>query len=390
MNERRKALRAKMLRETMQVLQTLLLAAVIIIFSVINLVTPAKEYSAQENRNLAQRPALNRSALKDGSYFSDMDTYYADQFFLRDKWVSLQAQLSMLLGRRELNGVYIGAEAYLLSKPETPAEGQADRLAGAVNAFAEAHPDLQTEVMLVPDAAVVLKDKLPQNAPVRDQMADIQEIEQKMDPSVKCIDAAAALLAHKDEPLYYHTDHHWTSLGARYVFEGTAAGLGISRPLNNYQHYVVSDTFEGTLAARSGLHRTKDEIEVYTPEETDVEYYVYYPDTDEKTTSLFNSEALNQKDQYTVFFGGNHPLVEIHTTADTDKSLLIFKDSYANSFVQFLYPYYENIIMIDPRYYYDNPESVLKSQKITDVLILYSADTVMTDTALADCLNTSR
>ena len=128
----------------------------------------------------------------------------------------------------------------------------------------------------------------------------------------------------------------------------------------------------------------------YTPEETDVEYYVYYPDTDEKTTSLFNSEALNQKDQYTVFFGGNHPLVEIHTTADTDKSLLIFKDSYANSFVQFLYPYYENIIMIDPRYYYDNPESVLKSQKITDVLILYSADTVMTDTALADCLNTSR
>ena len=368
----------------------LVFAVVIIIADLCLILMHGKSFSANENRMLQQFPEVTKQSALSGRLMTQAEDFVADQFFLRDKWVSLQAQLSMLLGRRELNGVYIGAEAYLLSKPETPAEGQADRLAGAVNAFAETHPDLQTEVMLVPDAAVVLKDKLPQNAPVRDQMADIQEIEQKMDPSVKCIDAAAALLAHKDEPLYYHTDHHWTSLGARYVFEGTAAGLRISRPVSSYQHYVVSDTFEGTLAARSGLHRTKDEIEVYTPEETDVEYYVYYPDTDEKTTSLFNSEALNQKDQYTVFFGGNHPLVEIHTTADTDKSLLIFKDSYANSFVQFLYPYYENIIMIDPRYYYDNPESVLKSQKITDVLILYSADTVMTDTALADCLNTSR
>lgn len=88
-----------------------------------------------------------------------------------------------------------------------------------------------------------------------------------------------------------------------------------------------------------------------------------------------------------MFFGGNHPLVEIRTTANNGRNLLVFKDSYANSFIQFLYPYFQNIIMVDPRYYYDDIETSITSYGITDVLFLYSADTLLADTNLADTLN---
>ena len=63
---------------------------------------------------------------------------------------------------------------------------------------------------------------------------------------ISFLDVSAALSAHTDEQLYYRTDHHWTSLGARYAFEAMAAQLGISQPIQNYDTYTVSTTFEGT------------------------------------------------------------------------------------------------------------------------------------------------
>ena len=107
----------------------------------------------------------------------------------------------------------------------------------------------------------------------------------------------------------------------------------------------------------------------------------------EKSRSLFRSEMLSEKDQYTLFFGGNHPLITIHTTAQTGRTLLVFKDSYANCFLQFLTPYYDEILLIDPRYYYEDVNALMKSEGVTDVLFLYSADTFLTDKSLADTLN---
>ena len=68
------------------------------------------------------------------------------------------------------------------------------------------------------------------------------------------------------------------------------------------------------------------------------------------------------------------------------KILLIFKDSYANSFVPFLIPYYQQIVMIDPRYYYDDVEQLMTQRGVTDVLFLYNLSTFSADTALADTL----
>jgi hypothetical protein len=166
-----------------------------------------------------------------------------------------------------------------------------------------------------------------------------------------------------------------------------AANLGITDPETDYDTYTVTTSFQGTLASRSGSHSVSDAILVMVPKTKMPRYYVYYPDTQTDSTSVYMSEKLSEKDQYQVFFGGNHPSVEIHTTADTGKNLLVFKDSYANAFVPFLIPYYDNIILIDPRYYYEDVRQIIRSAEITDVLFLYSQNTYANDATLTDVLS---
>jgi hypothetical protein len=96
--------------------------------------------------------------------------------------------------------------------------------------------------------------------------------------------------------------------------------------------------------------------------------------------------ALEDRDKYQVFLGGNHPLVEIDTNADTEKTLLIFKDSYANCVIPFLAHDYKKIVVVDPRYYYGDLKELISSKKIKEVLYLYNADTFSTDTSLTSLL----
>ena len=118
--------------------------------------------------------------------------------------------------------------------------------------------------------------------------------------------------------------------------------------------------------------------------------YVNINAGEKQTASVFDAEKLKEKDKYQVFMGGNHPIAEINTSAGTGRVLLMFKDSYANSFVQFMYPYYDKIIMIDPRYYYEDTEKLMGLEGVTDVMFLYSANTLFKDSSLADCITVAQ
>ena len=370
-------------------LHNVILAGVFLLFLlvcfIVNLAVKDRDFSEAENRNLAQKPAFSLTTLTDGSYFSGLSDYANDQFFARDKWMSLKLKCETIMGRKDASGIFLGSDDYLLSAPETPNDDALSRTITNINQFAADHSDLSMRMMLVPDSAMILSDKLPKNAPVRDQLQDINDISGQLSGSIQFLDAASALAPHASEYIYYKTDHHWTSLGAYYAFSACSGQLGIASPVTNYDIYTVSDTFEGTLSSKSGSHKTTDTVQVYIPQ-SQIRYYVTYSDSTQRVCSIYQSSALESKDKYTVFFGGNHPKVEISTTADNQRVLLLFKDSYANSFVQFLLPYYQKIIMIDPRYYYDNLDTILTTENVTDVLFLYSADTFVKDTSLSDVL----
>ena len=363
----------------------LLFLLLVLIFAVCRLSSPDRERSESENRLLAQRPSVTAASLEDGSFCKALEEWYADQFAGRDGWISLNLTGQRLLGRHESGDVYLGSGGYLLARPAEPSEELLAEKTDAVRRFAGAFPEVNTTVAVVPSAAVILTDRMPKNAPAGNQLDTLAGIRASLDGAVACPDLAAALAPYAGDYIYYKTDHHWTSLGAYRAYEALADPLGLT-DLCSFRPLPVTDSFEGTLASRSGSHRAKDVIDIYVPE-TDILYYVNYTDTGEKSRSLYQSACLEEKDQYTVFFGGNHPLVEIVTTNNNDRCLLVLKDSYANCFLQFLTPYFEKILMVDPRYYYDDPALLLSSERVTDVLILYSADMFLTDTSLTDVLN---
>ena len=363
------------------------LALIVLIFAVANLIHRDRDVSESENRKLAQRPKFTVSALLDGSYFSGVTAWYNDQFVGRDGWITMNLGGQKLIGRREIGDVYLGRKGYLLKKPVAMNAETVDAKAEAIRAFALAYPDIRMYFTLAPSAATILTDKTPRNAPIAPQLDQIQTIYTKLG-TVTPLDITTTLQRHKNEYIYYKTDHHWTSLGARYAFEAMALNMDVSA-LSEYDVHTVSTTFRGTQSSESGDRSSKDTVQVYTPKGADISYYVNYPSTQEKSASMYKRECLNTKDQYTVFFGGNYPIVEIYTTANSGRNLMIFKDSYANSFIQFLTPYFDKIIMVDPRYFYDDLTSVITGNSITDILFLYSADTYMEDTSLTDVLNSA-
>lgn len=383
----RKKRRIQLYRERWYRLLGMAFVGVLAVFVIINLLKGDREFSENENRNLAQKPEFSKEALLNGQYFSDVDDYLSDQFFARDQWLSLNFMMKKYTGSSENGGVFLGKDDYLLEKPNDPNETALQNSEDAIRAFAAAHQGINMQMMLIPCQEAVRPELLPDGAPVRDQLADIASIQADLADAVGQIDAVSALKEDTQEQLYYRTDHHWTSRGARTAFMAAAPALGITDPILYYDSYLVSDSFRGTLSSKSGDNKPSDQIEVFVPQENMPQYYVYLPDTKESSGSLYVSEKLKEKDQYQVFLGGNHPYVEISTTADTGKNLLIFKDSYANCFVQFLVPYYDKIVVVDPRYYYDNINTAMTSTGITDVLFLYSANTFVQDTTLSDVLN---
>ncbi len=354
-----------------------MLLFVILFFGIVNLLAKDRAFSDAENRALAQKPKLTWASLTDGSYFEGIDDYLADQFVSRDSWISLRLSFTQLMGAKESNGVLLCDDDYLMEKPVAPNEETVAKNLTAITDFAARHEELNISVSIAPTAACVLANKLPTNVPIRDQRADIAALSQGL-AGVRFADVTEALKTHADEEIYYRTDHHWTSLGAYYAFLDMADEMNIE-PITQYDVYTVSNTFEGTLASKSGSHSATDTVQVYAPK-TEVDYIVEYSDS--VSASIYRRAALDTKDHYTVFFGGNFPRIDISTTANTGRALLLFKDSYANCMVQFLTPYFDKIIMIDSRYYSENAESLITSEGITDVLFLYNVNTFHEDSTL--------
>lgn len=358
------------------------------LFMLVNWAVPDREMSEEENRMLETRPALNAGTVMNGDFMEQWENYQSDQFVGRDLWRSIKIFLDRLGGARMENGVYIGKSGQLLEEIKVPDEGQSEANLSAIVDFAEKYPDVQTSVMLVPDAACILSDKLPAFAGVEDQRQLLGVAEQRLGSSVNWIDAVSILNKHTSDKLYYKTDHHWTTQAAFYVFRDAAASLGIDGEIGeNFASYTVSDDFNGVLASTSGVGLSeKETIDIYVPTQGDDDVVVSYVDEGRKTTSLYDSSKLETRDQYGVFLGGNTSVIDIKTVSPSRKRLLVVKDSFANCFIPFLTPYYREIVVVDPRYYSGTVEDIMDAYRITDALFLYSGNTFFSDNNISGVL----
>lgn len=345
-----------------------------------------REFSPNENRYLAEPPRLTVDNILSGKFQDGLENYLRDQICFRDGWITVKTGIQKACKDTDIGGAYVGKDGYDFEKitPEDVDEKQIARNVKAVqDFFAKVSENVEKErlsFLLVPSSGLVMEDKLPAHARLFDQAKYIDQIEKQM-TDCRVTDVRKDLLSHKDDYIYYKTDHHWTTLGAFYAFQAAAPSLGIEGDLSGkYVSYAVSDSFNGMLASKSGVNLgEKEQIDIYVPTEEDTDLIVDYVDEGKRSTSLYDSSKLKEKDQYTVFLGGNSSLLDIRTVSTSTKRLLLVKDSFANSFIPFLTPYYREIVVVDPRYYSGTINDLMDSYRISEVLFLYSGNTFFKD-----------
>lgn len=303
----------------------------------------------------------------------------ADEEFFR----SANTNIMYLLGRRDSGGVFKGKDNYLLAEIRQADMEQVTENLAAVDDLKMQYPEIPFYMMIVPDAANVLADKLPEFAVTEDQSAQLVQMKELIGNRIAWIDTEKVLKEHADKAVYYHTDPHWTTLGAWYAYQELASQMGLdTAKAPELASYAVTGDFNGALTAVSRYEKGyREPIYIYAAKESgsDIEVVVDYGEEKERTATLYDTSKLDEKDKYGVFLGGDYGMVDIRTTADSTDRLLIVKDSYANCFIPFLTPYYREIIVVDPSKYNGNIQNIIKENNITSVLFLYGCNTFVTD-----------
>ena len=371
---------------------TALFCAFIGVFLVANAVSPDRTFSEVENRNLEQLPAVDfgtpEKLFRDGNFFNgqfmrDFETYTTDQFIGRDAWVDLKARTERALGKKENNDVYFADNDTLITRFDQPdAQRVTDNL-NYVNKFVE-NVDIPVVFSLIPTQACIWADRLPEGAPNASQ-TDLMTQAQGAVTGATWADVYTPLMEHKDEDIFYRTDHHWTSLGAYYGYTGLASALGYTPvPLTDYTPTVRSTEFYGTVFSSSGVRWVKpDTITTYVPDDGITVVSHTYDNSGnpvEEQRALYVESFLSVKDKYSMFLGGNQSLGVVTNTNNPDgPKLLIIRDSYADSLVPFLTAHYSEIHLIDPRYYHLSVKDYVEQNGIDQALVLYSVPNFVTD-----------
>ena len=216
------------------------------LLAALTLLLPARTVSSSENRFLAQRPEISARQIADGSFQSGLSDFLSDQIPFRSGWIRVSTAVKKAMGRREINGVYLGKDhRYFASFTDDDySAGRMLSVFRMLEAFQQ-EQKLPTRVMLVPSPGTILADALPAHAPSYDADPVYAAADQLL--SCEVIDLRHRFHA-SEEDLYYHTDHHWTTRGAKLAFDAYADAAGL--PRREYSLEQVSDSFLGTLDSR--------------------------------------------------------------------------------------------------------------------------------------------
>lgn len=217
----------------------------------------------------------------------------------------------------------------------------------------------------------------------RDEKAAIEVINLHLSGNVIKVDVYQTLAIHVHEPIYLRTDHHWAPLAAFYAAREFARIAGVPfKSLQDYERKVVKN-FVGSM-----YHYSRDITVKESPED-----FVYYVPRDSNYTATYikyklgagnkvTGESAPETDRfflhykdgspsaYCTFMGGDSRTVSIHTTTAGNRRLLIMKDSYGNAIPGYLFASFEDIYVVDFRYFSGNIVNYVKRHHITDVLFV--------------------
>lgn len=369
-------------RPISQFIPMILFCAFMAVMMILFLFLPKQRESVNEKRVLAETPQFSFSALADGTYGTAVENYLSDHFPGRDFWVGLNAQFQLYTGRNGVNGAYVSKDDYLINTPIANDPDNMSKSIQKINEFAEM-TGLPTRVMVVPTTGYIMEEKLPSLHAQYHDAEILQSAKEQLSPDVQWIDLVPEFqkLA-SSQQLYYKTDHHWTSAGAYAAYQQYCAAVGLT-PTSKEDFTIESvDGFHGTIYSKMALWNAKaDTIEMW--HNKNGKYHVEIEEDHIQSDSLFFEDHLQEEDKYPVYLDGNHSLVRITNEEAEGGTLLLIKDSFAHCAATFLADEYQEIIMVDLRYYKQPLSDLCEQYDVDETLVLYGLDNFVNDTNLS-------
>lgn len=265
--------------------------------------------------------------------------------------------------------------------------GQGDeQYANVINEYNRRMPDVKISVMIVPSAiAFYCPDKYKNFSKPQDEY--IAAMYSLLDGDINKINIYPILKAHEDEDIYFRTDHHWTPLGAYYAALQFASDVKVGfKDLSHYLKVVIKN-FVGSMYSYTNdtmLKENPEDFIYYVPSE--IQYFatrqqystmpngeiVKYGDA--VPSPFFYPEKNGSQNAYMTFMHGDANLthVEMKGSSPTGRNLIIIKDSYGNAIPGYLFYGFDNIYVIDNRYFDEKIEDFASEHEITDILFVNS------------------
>ncbi len=345
----------------------LMVSAVLIIafLSLGTLILPDREKSDNENRYLEQAPDFDIGDILSGEFEEDSEKYLTDQIIGREQWISMYSNILKAGLRKDINGVYLLKDG-VLAERNTAWEFDWSTFRGNLDNVALLRSDLEgripVDVMLVPSASFA-------NRAAYNMSTNFDEYRCFSHAEDALGDGLIILRGQMEPDMYYKTDHHWNMKGAMNAASIYLARAGLKVDLPEL--VTVSGGFRGTLYSKILMNGdVTDAIQLPAGWEEDRTKLIA---DGEEFDSIYFGDRLDQKDQYEVYLGGNYGKADIIPENGEGKpSLLIVKDSYANSFVPAILSDFSRITLIDPRYYRGSVEDLAKMEGYDRVLVLFS------------------
>jgi hypothetical protein len=396
--------------KTIHLVNVIVFCGILLLGGIASLAMKKDEVSLMENRKLAAFPVYSDSMLWSGKYFKDIEAFYADNFPLRDKWISFSTSLRSKFGFESSEiKIYDPAndteanEKTDTAKTETVLDGplpddgvvgekkkgvfvfknRAFEMFGGGPAMGKSYadvinsynqllkPGVQVYNLIIP---VALEFELTEKYAKfqKPNRPAIEYIYNNEDPEIKKVWAIDEIRKHRGEYIYFNTDHHWTSLGAYYAYRAFCETAGLT-PVNlDTVASKVKPAFLGSLYRLTrdpSLKTNPDSVRYYLFKDS-LNFYIGSNTIGNWTKSKMYGEGASGPNSYSVFLQGDLPVVKMETQHKNGRKIAVVKESYGNAFACFLINNYEKVVVVDQRYYTGDFINLLKAEGINELLFI--------------------
>lgn len=343
---------------------TLVFLFTIISLFLINVIKKDTDISIAERRELAAMPELTTKSLFDGTYFKKFDSYVTDQFIKRDTFRKIKIDME-LSTKGEYNNLYM-YDDYIVEEIFPLNTNSINNLTNKISYIKNTYLNNNRNIYytIIPD-----KNYFVNKGNLKLDYNKLQDMMKNNLTNLNYINIFDKLTLNN----YYKTDTHWKQEDLFNVANTIANQMNFEITDNNVENTVT--TFKGSYAGR--LSVTKDIDTIKTISNPSIDNSSVYNYETKKYTKIYDYDKLKSLDKYDIYLSGASSIIDIvNPTSNSNKELIVFRDSYGSSLVPLLIDGYRKITVIDIRYVSSRILNNYIKFDNQDVIFMYSILTI--------------